>query len=196
MKWSPLLVCALAVSSCTLVDLGGAVDNVGRQVPVSFERAVWFKKHPRTIYPLYTTQDCKRYIELRAFYLPARAKWFNCFMVGGCPVEAHERFEASLYYGQPQTYYAEITGNSPYTVTRLVPAADFPTTDVCVSKIEFTEHEAQNALRAHLPDCRNALNTAVQPIRWVAEVADIPLSLVATPINWLVLPTGYSLWKL
>ena len=196
MKYLSLLLCALAFSSCTIVDLGGAVDNVGREIPVCKDRALWLKKHSRTTYPLYTTKDGKRYLELQAYYLPARAKWFNCYMVGGGPVEAHERFYFSLRYAQPQTYYAEIDGEHPYTVKRLIPAAEFSTTNTTVSRIKYTEHEAQHALSAHLPEHRCPLNTAVQPIRWVAELADIPLSVIATPINWLILPTGYSLWPL
>ena len=194
-KYLALLLSVLAVSSCTIVDTGGAVDNVGREIPVNHD-LVLMKKHSRTTYPLYTTKDGKRYIKLRCHYLPARAKLFNSYMVGGCPVEAHERFYSSLYNGKPLTFYAEIEGECPYKVKWLIPESDFSLNNVTVSQIKFHEEEAQQALRAHLPEHRNTLNMAVQPIRWVADVADIPLSIIATPINWLILPTGYSLWEL
>ncbi len=195
MKRFALLACTLSISSCTIVDLGGAVDNVGREIPVSHDLAMPFKKHRKTTYPLYTMADGKRYIELDVRYLPARAKWFNCYMVGGCPVEAYERFDI-LYLSPTKTYYAEIEGEGPYTVTRLIAADEFTPTGATVGKIAFSEVEAHMAITAHLPEHRSTLNTVVQPIRWAAEVADIPLSFIATPINWLVLPTGYSLWTL
>lgn len=37
-----------------------------------------------------------------------------------------------------------------------------------------------------LPSRRTVLNRCLQPISWVARVADIPLSIIATPIGWLV----------
>lgn len=37
-----------------------------------------------------------------------------------------------------------------------------------------------------LPPRRSTLNYCLQPVRWLAEVADIPLSIIATPIGWLV----------
>lgn len=194
-KYLSLLFSVFAVSSCTIVDTGGAVDNVGREIPVNHD-LVLMKKHSRTTYPLYTTKEGKRYIKLRSHYLPARAKLFNCYMVGGCPVEAYERFYADLYNGKPQTFYAEIEGDRPYRVKWLIPEADFSLDNVSVGQIAFHETEAQRALSAHLPEHRNTLNMLVQPIRWVADVADIPLSLIATPVNWLILPTGYSLWEL
>ena len=33
---------------------------------------------------------------------------------------------------------------------------------------------------------RTWYNQCLRPISWVAEVADIPLSLIATPIGWVV----------
>lgn len=38
----------------------------------------------------------------------------------------------------------------------------------------------------HLPPRRTWYNQCLRPISWVAEVVDIPLSLIATPIGWVV----------
>lgn len=35
----------------------------------------------------------------------------------------------------------------------------------------------------------------MQPLRFVADVADIPLSVIATPVNWCFLLFGKDLWK-
>lgn len=45
--------------------------------------------------------------------------------------------------------------------------------------------------RTHIrPDClprrRTWYNQCLRPVSWVAEVVDIPLSLIATPVGWLV----------
>lgn len=184
-----------ACSSCTIVDTGSAVDNVGRDIPVYQDLVGLHKLHDTT--KLYTTADGKRYIKLGVYYRPARAKWFRCFMVGGCPVEPHERFYGTLHpMEQPQLYYAEIEGEGSYTISKLIPEAEFNPAGTTHSVIRIPAYKKQAMLSAHLPDRRNTLNTAVQPLRWVAEVADIPLSIIATPINWFILPTGYSLWEL
>lgn len=42
-------------------------------------------------------------------------------------------------------------------------------------------------IRTHsIPPRRSTLNYCLQPICWVAEVVDIPLTLIATPIGWVV----------
>lgn len=182
-------------TSCTIVDTGSAVDNVGRDIPVSQDLVGIRKRHDTAT--LYTTADGKRYIKLGVYYRPARAKWFHCFMVGGCPVELYERFYGTLHPTEkPQIYYAEIEGEAPLTISKLIPEADFNTDGTTCSVIRVPAYEKQAILSTHLPDHRNTLNTAVQPLRWVAEAADIPLTFIATPINWLLLPTGYSLWQL
>lgn len=185
----------LACSSCTFVDLGGAVDNVGRDLPVCRDMAHIGKPHHTAT--VWQTADGKRYLELDIYYLPARAKWFHCYMVGGCPKEAFARFYCPLLPSQKlQTYYAEIAGDAPYSVNRIVAAAQLDLAHAKRSVIHLPNVHKQAIVCAHLPEKRSALNTAVQPLRWAAELLDVPLSCIATPVNWLILPTGYSLWAL
>ncbi len=185
----------LACSSCTLVDLGGAVDNVGRELPVCTDLARIGKHHQSAT--VWQTADGKRYLEVDVYYLPARAKWFHCYMVGGCPQEAFARFYRPLFLKQkPQTFYAEIEGDSPNTVKSFVAAAQLDRSRAKRSVIHLPNYHKQAIVSAYLPEKRSALNTAVQPLRWAAELVDVPLSCLATPVNWLILPTGYSLWTL
>lgn len=209
----------LLLPACTIVDTGGAINNIGREVPVSNNYAASLAT-TNEVSPLrpnndsvivFTTADGKRYAQLNVRYLPARSDWFQGFQVGGCPVMAKP-----LFYDRPLTmdeievgntphserYYVELEGTSPCKATRLVDFSDIApygilyTKGLRVDTIQMRDTEQQAAVNALLPDRRSGLNTAVQPLRWVGEVADIPLSIIATPVNWFIMLTGYNLWYL
>lgn len=192
----------MGLSSCTIVDTGGAVNNIGRYIPVDSKRILILKKHPDRAprYTVYTRGELS-YIKLGVCYLSARNKWFHCCQVGGCPYELYKRF-----YNDPSTlafredYYAEILTkhlrNNDFMLTkRLIPEKEFDPTNAQRSTITI-EHTAQHIISQNLPERLSSTNTAVQPIRWVAEVADIPLSVIATPINWFLIPFDANLWDL
>lgn len=192
---APLLLVAGLLSSCTTVDLGGAVDNLGREVPVSADYATPDMHHHHV--PCYTAADGRQYLRLRVRYLPARAKYFHCFMAGGCPVEPFERFYLPREHpAKTEIWYAEVEDDRFCSITRMIPAAEFSVKDTTCRLVPLPDYRQQMLVCHNLPDRRSGLNTAVQPLRWVAEVADVPLSIIATPVNWLILPTGYSLWSL
>lgn len=186
------IMAALVLSSCTTVDLGGAVDNLGREVPVSQDYARMDKHHQIACY---TAADGHKYLEFQVQYHPARAKYFHCFMVGGCPVEAFTRFYPAPY-AKTEIWYGEVEGDRLCSITRMIPEAEFSTAGMTHSLITLPDEQKQFIICHSLPERRNPLNTAVQPLRWVAEVVDVPLSILATPVNWLLLPTGHSLWTL
>ena len=77
----------------------------------------------------------------------------------------------------------------------MIPETEFVRSHATYANSRLTGGAQQKLIQSHFPEHRSRLNTAVQPIRWVAEVADIPLSIVATPINWGVILTGHNLWK-
>lgn len=187
------LTALMLLPACTIVDTGGAVDNVGREVPVCAESAPTRGRKAASA-PILRAPDGKRYVELKVLYRPARTDWFRCCMAGGCPVYLNspgipqDNAEAS-------TWYAELSDTAPLLATRLVPAAELDLSRATPTRPRLTTGAQQRLIRANLPDRRNTLNTAMQPVRWVAEVADIPLSIVATPVNWLVMLTGHNLWK-
>ncbi len=209
----------LLLPACTIVDTGGAINNIGREVPVSNDYAASLAT-TNEVSPLrpnnesvtvFTTADGKRYAQLNVRYLPARSDWFQGFQVGGCPVMAKP-----LFHNRPLTmdetvtgntpsserYYVELEGTSSGKATRLVEFSDIApygilyTKGLSVDTIQMSATEQQAAVNALLPDRRSGLNTAIQPLRWAGEVADIPLSIIATPVNWLIMLTGYNLWEL
>ena len=189
------LATPLLLPACTIVDTGGAVDNIGKEVPVCADLAVPAPKKAASA-PIYSTPDGKRYAKLNVCYRPARTSWFRCFMVGGCPVYLKSHYHRTLTHeGEKSTWYAELSDTKPLQATRMIPEAEFDRSHATYANSGLTAGAQQKLIQAHFPEQRNGLNTAMQPIRWVAEVADIPLSIVATPINWGLILTGHNLWK-
>ena len=188
------LTALLLLPACTIVDTGGAVDNVGREVPVCAESAPTRGRKAASA-PILRAPDGKRYVELKVHYVPAQTDWFRCCMAGGCPVYLKHSDTAPLNSAEASTWYAELSDTPPLQATRLIPEAELDLSRATPTRSRLTTGARQRLIRANLPDHRNALNTAMQPVRWVAEVADIPLSIVATPVNWLVMLTGHNLWK-
>ena len=197
-----LCLAAVGMSSCTIVDTGGAVNNVGRRIPVD-ENDTKIQKYRNTSYTIHIYQDTA-YLEIPVRYLPARNKWVHCRMIGGGYVEANRRFESfpcADKHPMDGIYYAMIPANKLQSrdilchVTNVVPARSaehFPvgTTTETIQLPQGT----QRALCQLEDDC-SWTNAAIQPLRIVADVADIPLSVIATPVNWCFLLFGKDLWK-
>ncbi len=191
---SVVLLCVL-LASCTIVDTGSAVNNVGREIPVCAAEARLGKHH--TTCKVYTDRDGKRYAKLRVCYLPARAKWFRCFQVGGCPVEIGERYyRPGISPVAESVFYAELNPEARGGANKLIPAEAFDSS-TCTCRLESIPfYYQQYIISAHLPAHCTTLHDAVQPVRWVADVVDVPLSVLATPVNWLLMMGGYNLWEL
>ena len=198
-----LCLAAMGLSPCTIVDTGGAVNNVGRYIPVDENLIKPCCKHSNTSYTVHTYQDTA-YLEIPVRYLPARNKWFHCWMIGGGYVEAYRRFES---FSRPDKhpldgiYYALIPADRLQSrdalrhVTHLIPACSaepFPA-GTSTGTIQLP-NSAQRALSKLEDDCTWS-NYAVQPLRYVAELADIPLSVIATPVNWCFMLFGDELWR-
>ena len=201
-----LLAASLAVAvftpSCTTVDTEGALNTVGRMVPVEKKHA-WIeqKKHNEKAYTVHTYGNTA-YIEIPVRYIPARAKWFHCLQVGGCPVAlrpyVHRR---GPEYKHPKDgiYYAVVAKEQlhspamPALVQKLIPATE-PLPKGTTTGTITLPHGAQNIVSSHLKDELSWTNAAIQPVRWVATVADVPLSFIATPVNWILQPLGVNLW--
>lgn len=198
-------ILGMALSSCTIVDTGGAVDNIGRKIPVADSMVRYPAKHRsnKTGYTVYTEGDTA-YIAIRVRYQPARAKWFRCYQIGGCPVEAYPRFYNAPFGGgslNDGDYFAMLPAdkltapNMPNYIQQFIPKKQLKTVPKNRIHIELAI-SPQCIVQRFLKDERNTANTFVQPLRWVADVADIPLSCIATPTNWILWAFGYDLWSL
>ena len=195
-RFLPIVLLCVLPASCTIVDTGSAVNNVGREIPVCSDSARVGKHHDTC--RVYTDCDGKRYAKLSVCYLPARAKWFHCFQVGGCPVEIGERYYRPGIVApvEKRVFYAELNPSARGGANKLIPASEFDSAS-CTCRLESIPlYYQQYMVSAHLPEHCTTLHDAVQPVRWVAEVVDVPLSVLATPVNWLLMMGGYNLWEL
>jgi len=198
-----LCLAAVGLSSCTIIDTGGAVNNVDRYIPVDENLAKPFRKHRNTSYTVHTYQGTAN-LEIPVRYLPARNKWFHCWVIGDGYVEEYRRFELFPRpdkHPQDGIYYAVILADKLQSrdilrqVTNVIPACcaePFPA-GTTTGTIHLP-HSAQSVLRQLEDDCAWT-NYAIQPLRYMAELADIPLSVIATPVNWCFMLFGNELWK-
>ncbi len=198
-------VVSSAFSACTIVDTGGVLDNVGRSFPVVDVQKLPKQENsygPRKC-TVYTYQDTA-YIEIPVQYQSLHNDWFKCCMIGGCPVYA-----TYPYADRPNSYRHPMDGLYLAVVPKdKLHAPDMPEyatiqhdctlepfprgTETTISTL--THDDVQRILNktgAH----RTWYNHTLQPLRWCAEIADIPLSIMATPVNWFFLPFGNGLWK-
>ena len=200
----------------TLIDTGGAIANIGQQrprlrpeLPPKAKDKDDYQLHYRT------WKKGDRYlVELPVCYAPANYSVINHFaghdtwrkktLKGEYP---HHFSEAELAQFPVEYYYAELTEEqykelwpmrkivkrtsySPFRHVPIFAACDMnwegaiPHKDIydhpsCLHKIWLNSEEIPTPRRTWYNQC-------LRPISWVAEGADIPLSLIATPIGWVV----------
>ena len=192
---------ALLAPACTTVDTAGALNTVGRTVPVEARYAkLALREHKKETYTIHL-HGSTAYIEIPVRYVPARAKWFHCLQVGGCPVMEPQERRCELQYKHPKDgiYYAVVdkahlhAPAMPALVQKLIPATE-PLPKGTTTQVGIQPHRVQSILNSHLDHELSWTNTAIQPVRWVATVADVPLSIIATPVNWVLQPLGVNLW--
>lgn len=193
-------------SSCTIVDTGGVLDNVGLSVPVVDVQKLpkqANKYGPRKC-TVYTYID-RCYIEIPVQYLALHNDWFKCSMIGGCPVYATYPYadKPSGYRHPLDGYYYAIVPKDKLHAPDMPEYATIqhgcsltPLPSGIESSISTLPHHEVQRILTKMGEHRTWYNHAIQPLRWCAEVADIPLSIIATPVNWFFLPFGDGLWKL
>lgn len=199
------LAVALCAPACTTVDTAGALNTIGRTHPVEQHDTLppaELNKNKGKRYTVHTHGNTA-YIAIPVRYLPARAKWFHCLQVGGCPVmEPQVRHRDFSQYHHPKDgiYYAVVAKehlHSPHLaahVQQLIPATAAPLPQGTTTGTIALPRGAHSIINSHLNADFSPANTAIQPLRWVATVVDVPLSIVATPINWVLQPLGVNLW--
>lgn len=111
------------------------------------------------------------------------------------------RYPLELYYAElteeqykkliaPADKRIKVSGPSPFRDVRLRPAAEIDLSGAePVLDIEGARYHQITRVwdrSRELPPARRTwYNYTLMPVSWVAEVVDIPLTLVATPIGWL-----------
>ena len=203
LKLVPLLA---MLGSCTIVDFGGALDNVGKQVATPQTEKNSETTWKSLAYDYAPTPAWKKgdtyYVQLPIAYVPAQ-DWFlfhySPSSAGGSfEYPRHLTMEEISHY-PTETYYAILTQEQFEEACRhpkveltprmrkmkydIVPAAEVDLTSAVKVK-ENTSSLPKRILLDRLPARRTTGNQWRRPLVWVLDAADIPLSVAATPIGW------------
>lgn len=206
---------SLYTGRATIIDTGGAIANVGQQRPRLRPELPPRPKNESDYQLHYRTwKKGDRYlVELPVCYAPANYSALVHFAGHGTrrkktlAVEYPKRYSnAELSQFPVEYYYAELTAEQYKKMWRMdkrikapkfasfqhIPifaAADINLRDTIPHK-DYYGHSAhmqkiwQNSQEIPKPR-RTWYNQCLRPISWAAEVVDIPLSLIATPIGWV-----------
>ena len=206
---------SLYTGRATIIDTGGAIANVGQQRPSLRPELPPRPKNESDYQLHYRTwKKGDRYIvELPVCYAPANYSvlvhwaghdtWRKKTLNGEYPKHYSD---AELAQFPVEYYYAELTEEQYKKMWRLdkrikrprnsifrhVPifAADNTNLSGAILHKDFYGHPSDMykiwSDSQNIPAPRRTwYNQYLRPVSWVAEVADIPLTIVATPIGWV-----------
>ncbi len=210
---------------CTIINLGGAVDNLGKQTPhlrqepctatigdtqiptTDLRYRVW--KKDSTYYVLlplaYLPAEETVFIHSCGFHFPAESRKTLEYsyprrateqQIQAAPLENHIAILTEAQYADAckwRKFDFSLFGNGTKLAGqshKVLPMSevDLAGAEIILDALPITADLIRPQLgrvaRA-APARRTWYNYTLMPISWVAEVADIPLTLIATPIGWL-----------
>ena len=203
-----LLSLLLLLPACTIVDMGGALDEIGKQeaVPQQIKRTgkpmPLLGNYEDAPTPAWKKGDTY-YIQLPIAYVPAK-DWHiahfspyllnNVFEWPQCLTpEAISHYPTEIYYAElNRKQFAEACRHPKFEFTprmrnmkyRILPAAEVDLTGA-EKLTNCATRWPQRILQDRLPYRRTTGNQWRRPLVFVLDVADIPLSVAATPIGWV-----------
>ena len=220
-----LLCCGMGscIGMCTghytIIDLGGAIDNLGKETPhlreepcistlgdtpfppTDFHYRVWKK-------------DDTYYVQLPLAYLPAAESVFiHCCGFGKKKTLAYtwpDEVTQEDIQAAPPEHFIAILSKEQYADAckwikfdfsllgkklagrshKVLPMNQVNLTGAemildCHPATAFTQRPQLCRVAKEAPTKRAWYNYTLMPLSWAAEVVDIPLTLIATPIGWL-----------
>lgn len=203
----------------TIIDLGGAIDNLGKQNPHLRQEACIATsgdtQYPTTDYHYRVWQkDGLYYVQLPLAYLPADESVFiHCCGFGKKKTLAYtwpDEVTQEDIQAAPLEHFIAILSKEQYADACKWIKFDFsllgkklagrshkvlPMNQVNLTGAEmildshsataFTQRPQLCRVAKEAPTKRTWYNYTLMPLSWAAEVVDIPLTLIATPIGWL-----------
>lgn len=210
-----LCLAAVGVTSCTIIDTGSTLDNVGKQIPhrllVKEKRGqdTWHKEAPLGAWK----KGDNYYVELPVAYIPASIRNQNHLILnisllrigqfcypdidGSCKFIADRQKTKEVFYAvlTEEQFRLACTDFGKWETPPLA-GESFPilsASDVNPDGAERLPAEysrklenGANVILNRLPVRRTLGNQFRRPLTWVLNTADIPLSLAASPVGWLV----------
>jgi len=211
-----LCLAAGGLNSCTtLIDSGSMLDNVGKQEPsrlleVENNRySSWHKESPLVAWKKGDTY----YVEIPVAYIPAGIRHRDS-LIWNISLLRNEQFfypdtdnSAKIISGlqkKKEVFYAVLTEEqfrlacTGYGKWETPPLAGesfpvLPASDVHLVGAERLPAEysrrlknGANIILDRLPARRTLGNQFRRPLSWILDTADIPLTIAAAPVGWLV----------
>ena len=206
---------SLYTGRATLIDTGGAIANVGQERPHLHPERQTVGKSDYGFHYRVLKKGEKYIVEIPVCYTPANYSvlvhfaghntWNRKTLNGEFPARFNNK-ELARY--PQELFYAELTEDqyrqlwkirrhmkeqrpSPFRDVPIRPAAevDLSGTEQVLDIYGERYHRIARIWNnsSELPPPRRTwYNYCLMPLSWVGEVADIPLSLIATPVGWLV----------
>lgn len=206
--------------SCTAIDLGGAVDNIGKQVPVCYplspeapppsaclnpDAPIAFKEMggKRSLLVSVYHREGYHYVPLPVIYVPGdkRLVKHSCLLAGQSQCgqypatyspEENRQYPIEVFFaelndtqysrhGLPSKLILQEKALSPGSF-RVLPASK-----LSLEGAECTYEDTYPLpwLCSRLPARTTSLHQCLTPLSWIAEVVDVPLSILATPVGWV-----------
>lgn len=205
-KILPLLFSALLATSCTIVDFGGALDEVGKQeaVPQQVKRTGTYPQllgdYKPAPTPAWQNGDTY-YIQLPVAYVPAQDWWISHMSPhtgfdypDNLTDEQISRYPTEIYYAVlTREQFREACSHPKIEFKRggrlrnmqydIIPASQVDLKGATYLT-DCASDMPQRILQDRLPYRRSTGNQLRRPLVFLLDVADIPLSIVATPIGW------------
>lgn len=200
-----LSVALLLLPACTQINLGGAVDQIGKKEATPHYQAKELRG--TTMYTPAPTpawkKDGKYYVQLPISYVPTREAWITHLshyidLVFDFP-KPYNRKEISQY---PTEIYYAVLDEKQFQAARKHPKTEFksrmdrmkysivPESEIDLSGATLvtknTSYFPGRILGERLSDRRTFGNQCRRPLVLILDIADIPLTLAATPIGWFV----------
>ncbi len=203
-----LLFSLLLLPACTIVDMGGAVDEIGKQeaVPQQVKRT---GEHPKILedYTNAPTPAWRKgdtyYIQLPIAYVPAQdwyALHYSPYLLNNGFEWPQRLTDAEISQYPTEIYYAvlnaeqfkeacrhpkiELTPRMRNMEYEIIPAAEVDLTGA-EKLTDCATRAPQRILLDRLPARRTTGNQWRRPLVFILDAADIPLSIAATPIGWV-----------
>ena len=206
---------AIGTGRFTLIDLGGALAEPGQMVPTiryeqkhsNYHTRLWKKGEN------YVVEIPIAYVPARYPIFIHQTPWTEKGPSLNCRLYCRDKVDPSRY--PEELYYAELTlpqleilvkrvkfASQALKHIPLIPAEQYNPGNATLlydsqidNKLILPELGGRKGISGHLqlykfhvqrlPSRRSWYNRCLQPLSWCAEVVDIPLSLLATPIGWL-----------
>ena len=206
---------AVGLSSCTtLIDTGGYLDAVGKQVPshqLVEKKVSWGITQEPAPFSVFK-RDSTYYVELPVVFIPAEDRDFAPLVANfGMFIGRNKKFiypddkrdlrEIKKHRTGKETYYAILTEKQFEIACKgygkfeappinketfpILPASEVDLKGARLVNMENRSIDVEHIIESRMPCRRTTGNQLRRPLAFVLDVADIPLMFAVAPVGWV-----------